>query len=165
MKSPVSGLSQGFSLTVGESAHSVGHLASLSSLEVGCRATIWLDLAAPADLHSPLCTCFLRLPLKSPYTFSMCLAIVPRRLGAIRVTSLLSLMLALSWEYRGSMRTSIYKTAGRTSCPYVPTFPSARNRSEAALPASPMLTAFVLVTLASRSCFSCPHFRDWRPAM
>lgn len=126
MKSPVSDLSQGFSLTVGESTHSVGDLASLSSLEVGCRATIWLDLAAPADLHSPLCTCFLQLPLKSPYAFSMCLAIVPRRLGAIGVKSLLSLMLALSWEYRGSIRTSIYKTAGRISCPYVPTFPSAR---------------------------------------
>lgn len=91
MKSPVSDLSQGFSLTVGESVHSVGYRASRSSLEVGCRATIWQDLAAPADLHSPLCTCFLQLPLKSPYAFIMCLAIVPRRLSAIRVNSLLSL--------------------------------------------------------------------------
>lgn len=47
-------LSQGFSLTVGD-------LASLISLEVEWRSAIWLDLAAPTDLQSPLCICFLQL--------------------------------------------------------------------------------------------------------
>lgn len=54
-------LSQGFSLTVGESVHSVGDLALLISLEVEWRSAIWLDLAALTDLQSRLCICFLQL--------------------------------------------------------------------------------------------------------